>query len=76
MRICIVAEGCYPYVVGGVSSWIHSMINSFPNTEFIVLAIVANRSIRGNLYTIFPKMLRRFTSYILKIMIGQKRKVR
>ena len=27
MRICIVAEGCYPYVVGGVSSWINSMIN-------------------------------------------------
>lgn len=22
MRVCIVAEGCYPFVVGGVSSWI------------------------------------------------------
>lgn len=76
MRICIVAEGCYPYVVGGVSSWIHSMINSFPNTEFIVLAIVANRSIRGKFVYDIPEMLRRFTSYILKIMIGQKRKVR
>lgn len=47
MKICIVAEGCYPYVVGGVSSWIHSMIKSFPNIEFIILAIVANREQRG-----------------------------
>ena len=47
MRICIVAEGCYPYVVGGVSSWIHSMIRLFPKTEFVILAIAANRSLRG-----------------------------
>lgn len=47
MRICIVAEGCYPYVVGGVSSWINSMIKSFPEMEFVILSIVANRSFRG-----------------------------
>ncbi len=47
MRVCIVAEGCYPYVVGGVSSWIHSLIKLFPKTEFVILAIVANRSLRG-----------------------------
>ena len=40
MKICIVAEGCYPYVVGGVSGWINSMIKSFPDVEFILLAIV------------------------------------
>lgn len=55
MRVCLVAEGCYPYVVGGVSSWIHSMINSFPNTEFIILAIVANRSIRGKFVYDIPE---------------------
>ena len=47
MRVCIVAEGCYPFVVGGVSSWIHSMIRLFPQTEFIILAIAANRTQRG-----------------------------
>ena len=36
MRVCIVAEGCYPFVVGGVSSWIHSMIRLFPKTEFVI----------------------------------------
>lgn len=47
MKICIIAEGCYPYVVGGVSSWIHSMIKSFPEYEFVLIAIVADRSFRG-----------------------------
>lgn len=55
MKICIVAEGCYPYVVGGVSSWIHSMIQSFPNQEFIILTIVANRSLRGKFVYELPQ---------------------
>lgn len=55
MKICIVAEGCYPYVVGGVSGWIHSLIQSFPNLEFIILAIVANRSVSGKFVYELPK---------------------
>jgi len=55
MKICLVAEGCYPYVVGGVSSWIHSIIKSFPNIEFIILAIVANREQRGKFVYELPE---------------------
>lgn len=55
MKICLVAEGCYPYVVGGVSGWIHSMIKSFPNIEFILLAIVADRSQRGKFVYELPE---------------------
>lgn len=47
MRICFIAEGSYPYVIGGVSSWIHSMIETFPDQEFILLAIIASRSMSG-----------------------------
>lgn len=55
MKICIVAEGCYPYVVGGVSGWIHSMVKSFPDIEFIVLAIVSNRSQSGKFVYELPE---------------------
>ena len=55
MRICIVVEGCYPYVVGGVSSWVHSLIQTFPEYEFVVLAIVANRSSRGKFVYEMPQ---------------------
>lgn len=47
MRICIISEGCYPYVVGGVSGWVHSMIKTFPNQEFILLSIIASRELSG-----------------------------
>lgn len=47
MKICIVAEGCYPYVVGGVSGWINSMIQAFPEHEYIVLGLISNRSQSG-----------------------------
>ncbi len=47
LRVCIVSEGCYPYSVGGVSSWIHSMIKAFPNLEFVLVNIVSGREQRG-----------------------------
>ena len=53
----MVAEGCYPYVVGGVSSWIHSIIKAFPEHEFVVLAILANRSFRGKFAYELPENL-------------------
>ena len=57
MKVCIVAEGCYPYVVGGVSSWVHSLIRQFPNIEFTVAAIVADRSVRGKFAYTLPDNL-------------------
>ena len=58
MRIALVAEGCYPYVVGGVSSWIHSIIRSFPEHEFIVIAIIADRAMRGQFVYELPENLK------------------
>jgi polysaccharide biosynthesis protein PelF len=40
--ICIIAEGSYPYITGGVSSWIQDMISGLSNFNFIVLAITAD----------------------------------
>ena len=54
MRICMVVEGCYPYAVGGVSSWVHSMIQSFPEHEFVILAIVSSRAMRGKFVYTLP----------------------
>ena len=49
------AEGCYPYVVGGVSGWINSMIKSFPEHEFVVLSIVSDRSMSGKFQYELPE---------------------
>lgn len=65
MKVCLVAEGCYPYVVGGVSGWINSMIKSFPNVEFILLAIVADRTQRGKfVYELPPNLTQVYEVYL------------
>lgn len=47
MKICIIAEGSYPYITGGVSSWIHTLISSMPEHEFIIYAIGAQEASKG-----------------------------
>lgn len=37
--VCIIVEGCYPYVPGGVSSWIDWLIRSQPQTTFSIVAL-------------------------------------
>lgn len=65
MEICIIAEGCYPYVVGGVSGWINSMIKSFPEIDFSVLAVVPDRSMRGKfVYELPPNVTAVYESYL------------
>ena len=47
MRICVILEGCYPYVTGGVSTWIHQYIKAMPEHEFVLLTIGASSEDRG-----------------------------
>ncbi|WP_169082083.1 GT4 family glycosyltransferase PelF [Paenibacillus sp. PL91] len=57
MRICIIAEGSYPHITGGVSSWIHSLVTNMPEHEFVIFAIVANEKQRGQFkYTLPPNI--------------------
>ena len=43
MRICMILEGSYPYVRGGVSSWMHDYILALPQHEFILWTICATK---------------------------------
>ena len=43
--ICLIAEGSYPFVTGGVSSWIQDIISGLVNYNFIILAISADEDI-------------------------------
>lgn len=54
MKICLVAEGSYPYITGGVSSWIHSLITSLPEHEFIIFAIGAQQKLKGRYKYVLP----------------------
>ncbi|MGE5397284.1 MAG: GT4 family glycosyltransferase PelF [Chitinophagales bacterium] len=47
MKICLITEGSYPYVMGGVSSWIQMLISSMPQHEFLIYTIGAEEKYRG-----------------------------
>ena len=57
MRICLIAEGSYPYVTGGVSSWIHSLMTEMQEHEFIVYAIGAETKQKGAFKYELPRNL-------------------
>ncbi len=37
--VCIIVEGCYPYVAGGVSAWLDWLIRSQPATRFSIVTL-------------------------------------
>ena len=37
--VCLVLEGTYPYVKGGVSTWVHDLIKSLPDLRFTLVHI-------------------------------------
>lgn len=43
MRVCLICEGSYPYVPGGVSTWVQTLCSQFQDVEFVVWAIVTTR---------------------------------
>jgi hypothetical protein len=47
MRICLILEGCYPYVHGGVSTWMHQVIQDMPEHEFVLWVIGAQAEKQG-----------------------------
>ena len=57
MRICLISEGSYPYIVGGVSSWIQQLMINMPEHEFIIIAINPEHKVRGKYKYNFPDNL-------------------
>ena len=48
MRICLILEGSYPYVHGGVSTWMHQYIQNMPQHEFVLWVIGAKAKEKGS----------------------------
>lgn len=55
MRICLFLEGSYPYVRGGVSSWVDAFIKSLPEHDFILWTIIDQEKKRGQFKYELPK---------------------
>ena len=54
--VCLVVEGCYPFVAGGVSSWLDWLIRSQPELTFGVVAITADDKPRESKFDMPPNV--------------------
>ena len=50
--VCLVLEGAYPYVKGGVSTWVHDLIGGLPELRFALVHVGPERgTYRRKLYS-------------------------
>ena len=42
-RVCLIVEGAYPYVMGGVSVWVQQLIANLPEIEFLIWTVVPDK---------------------------------
>jgi len=71
--ICLLLEGSYPYVRGGVSSWVHQLILGHPEYQFSLVFIGANRSHYGEMRYEFPSNVCHFESHYLNESLQLKK---
>lgn len=65
MKICLIVEGCYPYVVGGVSAWVQMLIRQMPEHQFIIVSIGAEHTQRGQFRYELPPNVTELREYFL-----------
>lgn len=47
MKMCLILEGSYPYVHGGVSTWMHQYITEMKEHEFVLWVVGATHKQKG-----------------------------
>jgi glycosyltransferase involved in cell wall biosynthesis len=50
--VCLISEGSYPYVVGGLASWTDALIRASPKIAFHVVAITISSQSRRRAFTL------------------------
>ena len=50
--VLLILEGTYPYVAGGVSSWVHALISDLPELRFGILSLASSWQSRARKYAL------------------------
>lgn len=58
MDITLLLEGSYPFVRGGVSGWVHQLIEGLPECNFSLIYLGAQRTARHEIYYKLPPNVR------------------
>lgn len=63
--ICLLLEGTYPYIRGGVSSWMHQIITGLPEFSFHIIFLGSRPELYGELAYELPDNVVGFEMYYL-----------
>lgn len=55
--VCLVVEGCYPFVTGGVANWLDWLMRSLPDMQFKIVALVADERPMTSKYEFPPNVV-------------------
>ena len=71
MRICVLCEGSYPFVAGGVSSWLQGLMKGMPQHSFTIWAIGAQEKQKGRFAYELPKNVDRVVDVYLDSVVRE-----
>ncbi len=63
--ICLILEGAYPYIAGGVSSWVQQLITRMKDFRFKILTIMASDEADMEIKYTFPENVIEFRTIYL-----------
>lgn len=65
MKVCIIVEGSYPYVSGGVSSWVQMLLERFDGIDFVIWSIATSREEMSELKYTLPSNVKEIKTIYL-----------
>ena len=68
--VCLILEGTYPYVKGGVSTWTHELIKMQDHLTFALVSLVSPNAPTEILYELPPNVISLQTIYLQKLPKG------
>jgi len=74
MRVCLILEGSYPFITGGVSAWVHQLITSLPDIDFALFTLSpeADQEVRYEL----PENVREHRDVVISERVKSRRRLR
>ena len=63
--VCLLLEGTFPYVRGGVSSWVNEMIRAYPSTQFAIAFVGSREEDYGGMAYTLPDNVVHFEAHYL-----------
>lgn len=65
MKVCLILEGCYPYVHGGVSTWVHQYITATKEIDYVLCTIYPNKEKKGKFVYDIPENVIEIKEYFM-----------